>query len=77
MTEWTREERYQRIEDVDTEYFKTLKQQVDQSKFRQQFHIQPETGLLNDPNGLIFIKEVLCFTSMVPFRRSTWLKVLV
>jgi len=29
MTEWTREERYQRIEDVDTEYFKTLKQQVD------------------------------------------------
>ncbi|MDI1799607.1 sucrose-6-phosphate hydrolase, partial [Staphylococcus aureus] len=52
MTEWTREERYQRIEDVDTEYFKTLKQQVDQSKFRQQFHIQPETGLLNDPNGL-------------------------
>ena len=56
MTEWTREERYQRIEDVDTEYFKTLKQQVDQSKFRQQFHIQPETGLLNDPNGLIFYK---------------------
>ncbi|MFZ8166797.1 sucrose-6-phosphate hydrolase, partial [Staphylococcus aureus] len=54
--EWTREERYQRIEDVDTEYFKTLKQQVDQSKFRQQFHIQPETGLLNDPNGLIFYK---------------------
>lgn len=56
MTEWTREERYQRIEDVDTDYFKTLKQQVDQSKFRQQFHIQPETGLLNDPNGLIFYK---------------------
>ncbi len=78
MTEWTREERYQRIEDVDTEYFKTLKQQVHQSKFRQQFHIQPETGLLNDPNGLIFYKgEVLCFTSMVPIRRSTWLKVLV
>ncbi|EMO6521347.1 TPA: sucrose-6-phosphate hydrolase [Staphylococcus aureus] len=56
MTECTREERYQRIEDVDTDYFKTLKQQVDQSKFRQQFHIQPETGLLNDPNGLIFYK---------------------
>ena len=61
MTEWTREERYQRIEDVDTEYFKNLKQQVDQSKFRQQFHIQPETGLLNDPNGLIFIMEnIMC-----------------
>ncbi len=76
MTEWTREERYQRIEDVDNEYFKTLKQ-VDQSKFRQQFHIQPETGLLNDPNGLIFIKGSIMFTSMVPIRRSTWLKVLV
>ena len=77
MTEWTREERYQRIEDVDTEYFKTLKQQVDQSKFRQQFHIQPETGLLNDPNGLIFIKGSIMFHINGSFRRSTWLKVLV
>ncbi len=55
MTEWTRVERYQRIEDVDTEYFKTLKQQVDQSKFRQQFHIQPIIGLLNDSYGLYFL----------------------
>lgn len=56
MTEWTREARYQRIEDVDTDYFKALKRQVDASIYRQTFHIQPETGLLNDPNGLIFYK---------------------
>ncbi|MGE6827705.1 sucrose-6-phosphate hydrolase [Staphylococcus capitis] len=54
MAEWTREARYQRIEDVDTETFKKLKQQVDASPYRQTYHIQPETGLLNDPNGLIY-----------------------
>ncbi|EHJ07212.1 sucrose-6-phosphate hydrolase [Staphylococcus simiae] len=56
MTDWTREERYRRIEDVDVAFFKDLKRKVDQSKFRQTFHIQPETGLLNDPNGLIYYK---------------------
>ena len=52
--EWTREERYQRIEDVDKTYLEQLKHQVDTSLYRQTFHIQPEMGLLNDPNGLIY-----------------------
>ena len=52
--EWTREERYQRIEDVDETYLEQLKHQVDTSLYRQTFHIQPEMGLLNDPNGLIY-----------------------
>ncbi|MBA9874061.1 sucrose-6-phosphate hydrolase, partial [Ralstonia insidiosa] len=52
--EWTREERYQRIEDVDETYLEQLKHQVDKSLYRQTFHIQPEMGLLNDPNGLIY-----------------------
>lgn len=54
MAEWSREERYRRIEDVDKKYLEHLKQQVEASRFRQTFHIQPETGLLNDPNGLIY-----------------------
>ena len=33
MAEWTREARYQRIEDVDTETFKNLKQRVDASPY--------------------------------------------
>lgn len=57
MAKWTREARYQRIEDVDTETFKQLKQQVDASPYRQTFHIQPETGLLNDPNGLVYFNH--------------------
>ncbi len=54
MREWTREERYQRYEDVSTEALIDLKSTVNQSPYRQTFHIQPETGLLNDPNGLIY-----------------------
>lgn len=54
MAEWSREERYRCIEDVDKKYLENLKQQVKASRFRQTFHIQPETGLLNDPNGLIY-----------------------
>ena len=54
MTEWTKEERYQRIEEVDSDKLLNLKQQVQLSPYRQTFHIQPETGLLNDPNGLIY-----------------------
>lgn len=54
MAEWTRAQRYQRYEDVDNETLENLQQQVNLSKYRQLFHIQPKTGLLNDPNGLIY-----------------------
>lgn len=56
MTEWTKEQRYQRYEDVDQQTIETLTEQVNQSKYRQIFHIQPKIGLLNDPNGLIYFK---------------------
>ena len=54
MAEWSREERYRRLEDVESTQLEDLKHQVASSKYRQTFHIQPETGLLNDPNGLIY-----------------------
>ncbi|ARB77380.1 MULTISPECIES: sucrose-6-phosphate hydrolase [Staphylococcus] len=54
MSEWTREQRYQGIDDVPQSQLIELKQKVDASHYRQTYHIQPETGLLNDPNGLIF-----------------------
>ena len=60
--EWTREERYQRIEDVDETYLEQLKHQVDTSLYRQTFHIQPEMGLL---------------TSMVSVRCCARFKILV
>lgn len=47
MTEWSREQRYRRIEDVNKDELEALKHRIEQSSYRQHFHIQPETGLLN------------------------------
>lgn len=58
MSEWSREDRYQRYEDVSHEELHQLQEQVSASKYRQTFHIQPQTGLLNDPNGLIYFNGV-------------------
>ncbi len=55
MKEWTREQRYRTILDVSNEEIIELKQQVVEScPYRQKFHIQPTTGLLNDPNGFSY-----------------------
>ena len=51
MKEWTREERYRTILEASNEEITELKKIVDSCPYRQKFHIQPTTGLLNDPNG--------------------------
>lgn len=52
--EWSREDRYRRIDEVSEEELKELKEKVDNCPYRQKFHIQPKTGLLNDPNGFSY-----------------------
>lgn len=52
--EWSREEKYTPIEKVSQEELKELKDIVSKCPFRQGYHIQPPTGLLNDPNGFSF-----------------------
>lgn len=54
MVNWTREERYTKLSDITEEEYLELQEKVNQSEWRQIFHIQPKTGLLNDPNGLIY-----------------------
>lgn len=54
MVEWTKEQRYRRVEDVEQDEIIELKKIVDSCPYRQQFHIQPNTGLLNDPNGFSY-----------------------
>ena len=54
MREWTREERYRNILDATESEIKELKEQVNRCPYRQKFHIQPTTGLLNDPNGFAY-----------------------
>lgn len=52
--EWTREKRYRRLDEVKEEEIVILRNKVKECPWRQSFHIQPPTGLLNDPNGFSF-----------------------
>lgn len=52
--EWTKEQRYRRLEEVNEKELTDLKRVVSNCSFRQTYHIQPNTGLLNDPNGFSF-----------------------
>jgi beta-fructofuranosidase len=52
--EWTREMRYRRLEDASKEEIETIEGNVKNCKWRQSYHIQPTTGLLNDPNGFSY-----------------------
>ncbi len=52
MKEWTKEERYRVLESP--EEIRALHERIEGSDYRQIFHIQPVTGLLNDPNGFVW-----------------------
>ena len=52
MRTWTREERYRVLKNE--EEIRELHERIVWSDYRQQYHIQPVTGLLNDPNGFVF-----------------------
>ena len=52
MREWTREERYRYLKDP--QEVKELYDRISKSKFRQTFHNQAVTGLMNDPNGFVW-----------------------
>lgn len=57
MKIWTKEALYKPIEAATHEELEQLKKQVEACPWRQKFHIQPPTGLLNDPNGLAFYQN--------------------
>src|SRR5690242_14432133 len=66
--EWTKEQRYRKIEDASKEELLKLRSEVMECKWRQTFHIQPETGLLNDPNGFSYYNgEYHLFYQWFPF----------
>lgn len=52
----SREQLYRRIDQAEEGEWESLKQLAEQSPWRQKFHIQPEAGLLNDPNGFSFFE---------------------
>jgi|SRR5690625_5180306 len=51
---WSIGNKYRRIEDVSHEAMCALESKVSQCPWRQTFHVQPITGLLNDPNGFSY-----------------------
>ncbi|WP_215084770.1 sucrose-6-phosphate hydrolase [Exiguobacterium sp. s78] len=54
MNQWTREARYRPLSDVDPSVYQAMKEEVRTSPWRFSYHIQPPTGLLNDPNGFVY-----------------------
>ncbi|MBR6186084.1 MAG: sucrose-6-phosphate hydrolase [Clostridia bacterium] len=51
MKTWTKEERYRILKSA--EEIRPLHDRISRSDYRQQYHIQSITGLLNDPNGFV------------------------
>ena len=54
MKQWTKEERYRVLKNA--EEIRSLHESIKKSDYRQHYHIQSVTGLLNDPNGFVFYK---------------------
>lgn len=54
VNEWTTELRYKNYQEWPTAYLAALTAHVAKAPWRLTYHIQPETGLLNDPNGFSF-----------------------
>jgi len=54
---WNRETRYTSYKAWPKETLPTLRKQVAKSKWRLQHHIQPASGLLNDPNGFSYFNN--------------------
>lgn len=52
MKNWTREERYRPLKDPQELW--TLHQEISRSNYRQTYHVQSITGLMNDPNGFVW-----------------------
>lgn len=52
--EWTTPDRYKKYTDWDEDYLQELHTTVQNSPWRLGYHIQPNTGLLNDPNGFSY-----------------------
>ncbi len=51
MKQWTKEERYRSLKDPQELW--EMHEELKKSDYRQQFHIQSVTGLINDPNGFV------------------------
>ena len=61
--EWTKEERYRVLKDP--EEIRDLYERITGTDYRQTYHIQPVTGLLNDPG-----RSTASNTGTIPYPRT-------
>ncbi|MBP2624006.1 sucrose-6-phosphate hydrolase [Streptococcus oricebi] len=72
---WTTEKRYRRYEDWTQEELKQIKENIAQSPWRASYHVEPKTGLLNDPNGFSYFNgKWVVFYQNFPFGAAHGLK---
>jgi len=57
ITQWTTKLRYLPYKDWSDQQIKDIKQKIASSHWRLGYHIQPSTGLLNDPNGFSYFNS--------------------
>ncbi|MBG9813239.1 sucrose-6-phosphate hydrolase [Bacillus endophyticus] len=64
----TKEEKYRYIEQARPDELEKLQKQIERCAWRQNYHIQPQTGLLNDPNGFSYYNGIYhLFYQWFPF----------
>ncbi|GGE35841.1 sucrose-6-phosphate hydrolase [Streptococcus himalayensis] len=72
---WTTEKRYRRYEDWTKEECQNIKETIASSPWRATYHVEPETGLLNDPNGFSYFDgKWVVFYQNFPFGAAHGLK---
>lgn len=75
ITTWTRALRYQPYAQWSESYKTLLAQSIQQSIWKNDYHIQAQTGLLNDPNGFSFFNgKWRLFYQAFPFGAAHGLK---
>ena len=73
--EWTTELRYKRYEDWTEEEKKQIKENMAKSPWHTHYHVEPKTGLLNDPNGFSYFNgKWILFYQNFPFGAAHGLK---
>ena len=66
--EWTTEKRYQNYDNWDAATLLQLQAQAANSPYQMHYHIRPQSGLLNDPNGFSYYNgEFHVFYQNFPF----------
>lgn len=73
--EWTRELRYKKYSDWDALSLLKLEAAADKSDYQMKYHIRPQSGLLNDPNGFSYYNgRYHVFYQSFPFGAAHGLK---